>query len=97
MERDSILAHGAAFLLHDRLLNSSDIHDAHICMRCGSLLSPIRIKPSQGETSSDRMKCLTCDTADTVRSVPMPYVTRYLVAEMAAMNIRVSFDLKAYH
>ena len=39
MERDSLLAHGCSFLLHDRLLNCSDKHVAVICTGCGSLLS----------------------------------------------------------
>ena len=38
MERDSIIAHGAAFLLHERLMNSSDRHPAVICDKCGSKL-----------------------------------------------------------
>lgn len=40
MERDALLSHGAAFCLHDRLFNCSDRHVAHICRRCGDLLSP---------------------------------------------------------
>jgi len=40
MERDSLLSHGTAFLLHDRLLNCSDRHIAYACRRCGDLLSP---------------------------------------------------------
>jgi len=40
MERDSLLSHGTAFLLHDRLLNCSDKHIAYACRRCGDLLSP---------------------------------------------------------
>jgi DNA-directed RNA polymerase I subunit RPA2 len=39
MERDSLLAHGASFLLHDRLHNSSDRHTALVCKKCGSMLS----------------------------------------------------------
>lgn len=39
MERDALLSHGAAFLLHDRLMNCSDRHVAHVCATCGSLLS----------------------------------------------------------
>ncbi len=40
MERDSLLAHGAAYLLHDRLHSSSDYKPCFMCNACGSLLSP---------------------------------------------------------
>mmetsp|Transcript_1457 Transcript_1457/g.2214 ORF Transcript_1457/g.2214 Transcript_1457/m.2214 type:complete len:251 (-) Transcript_1457:11-763(-) len=46
MERDSLLSHGTAFLLHDRLLNCSDKHVAYACRRCGDLLSPSTEKSS---------------------------------------------------
>ena len=39
MERDSLLAHGTAFLLQDRLLNCSDYTKSWICRSCGSFLS----------------------------------------------------------
>ncbi|OWY51861.1 DNA-directed RNA polymerase I polypeptide 2 [Alternaria alternata] len=39
MERDSLLAHGTAFLLQDRLMNCSDYTKAAICRTCGSFLS----------------------------------------------------------
>lgn len=39
MERDALLAHGAVFLLQDRLLNCSDYTRAWICKSCGSFLS----------------------------------------------------------
>jgi DNA-directed RNA polymerase I subunit RPA2 len=39
MERDSLIAHGTAFLLQDRLLNCSDYTRTHVCRRCGSILS----------------------------------------------------------
>jgi DNA-directed RNA polymerase I subunit RPA2 len=39
MERDSLLAHGTAFLLQDRLLNCSDYTKSWICRGCGTFLS----------------------------------------------------------
>ncbi|OAG03551.1 beta and beta-prime subunits of DNA dependent RNA-polymerase [Paraphaeosphaeria sporulosa] len=39
MERDSLLAHGTAFLLQDRLMNCSDYTKATLCRSCGSFLS----------------------------------------------------------
>jgi DNA-directed RNA polymerase I subunit RPA2 len=39
MERDSLLAHGTAFLLRDRLSTSSDSCPIDICRRCGKLTS----------------------------------------------------------
>ncbi|PBP21252.1 beta and beta-prime subunits of DNA dependent RNA-polymerase [Diplocarpon rosae] len=39
MERDSLLAHGTAFLLQDRLLNCSDYSRSWICKECGTFLS----------------------------------------------------------
>src|SRR5688572_29924096 len=97
MERDSILSHGASFLLHDRLLNSSDLHEAHICSGCGSLLATRMLKPSPDLMTPPQMFCATCESVNTVKSIPLPYVTRYLVVELAAMNIRISFDLKQVH
>jgi len=40
MERDALLSHGASYLLHDRLMACSDTHIAHVCRRCGGVLTP---------------------------------------------------------
>ncbi|CAO1626187.1 unnamed protein product [Parajaminaea phylloscopi] len=39
MERDALLAHGASYLLQDRLMNCSDYSTSYICRDCGSLVS----------------------------------------------------------
>jgi DNA-directed RNA polymerase I subunit RPA2 len=41
MERDSLLAHGAAYLLHDRLHACSDYSVMDVCSKCGSLVAPL--------------------------------------------------------
>lgn len=53
MERDSLLAHGAAYLVHDRLHNCSDYHVMDVCASCGSLLSTVQTKlGKQGQQTS---------------------------------------------
>lgn len=103
MERDSLLAHGAAYLLHDRLHTSSDYHIADICSLCGSVLTTSLI---QGERQLVRevsglppgripkkVICTACQTSKGMETVAMPYVFRYLAAELAAMNIKVTIHL----
>ena len=113
MERDSLIAHGVAFTLHDRLMNSSDAHVAPICTGCGSLLSPVHIPSlafqSQSASSSSaatdragragqagggKVVCRNCRSAKSVAPVSIPYVFIYLVNELAAMNIRITLDVK---
>lgn len=98
MERDSLLAHGSSFLLQDRLLNCSDKSFSHICINCGSILSPILEKPppvdSPLQVSCDhKWTCRLCKDKGKVDIVSVPYVFRYLVAELAGMNIKLKIDV----
>ena len=53
MERDSFIAHGASFLLQDRLMNCSDKHTAYVCKSCGSLLGPTSVKSRKARGGKD--------------------------------------------
>ncbi|XP_054646633.1 DNA-directed RNA polymerase I subunit RPA2 [Dunckerocampus dactyliophorus] len=96
MERDALLAHGSSFLLHDRLFNCSDRSVAQVCVDCGSLMSPLLEKPPPYWSSTRHRKtvCTLCGKSDSIDSVSVPYVFRYFVAELAAMNIKVKLDVK---
>lgn len=107
MERDSLLAHGAAYLLHDRLHACSDYHVLDVCTRCGSMLTPISTPQTvQGLsapmlTSVDqtrggfKVECRACaGSGKYIERVAMPYVFKYLVTELAAMNIKVTLGVK---
>ncbi|KAI3986275.1 hypothetical protein MKX01_028556, partial [Papaver californicum] len=104
MERDSMLAHGAAYLLHDRLHTCSDHHIADVCSLCGSLLTTTsaqthkRIVREKGERLPPgripkKVTCHACKTSKGMETVAMPYVFRYLAAELAAMNIKMTLKL----
>ena len=113
MERDSLLSHGTAFLLHDRLLNCSDKHTAYACCRCGDLLMPTTersITLSAGQSKADltqrarlrlfcrnpQCKMHTRDDGndEAVEPVVLPYVYRYLVNELASMNVKLKLEIK---
>ncbi|KAI3681023.1 hypothetical protein L6452_35804 [Arctium lappa] len=103
MERDSLLAHGAAYLLHDRLHSSSDHHIADICSICGSILTTTLIQHQKKlmevtkglppARAPKKVTCVSCQTSKGMETVAMPYVFRYLAAELAAMNIRMTLQL----
>lgn len=118
MERDSLLAHGTAFLLQDRLMNCSDYTKAWICKSCGSFLSA---QPSAGQYGrrrggeGGRVRCRWCSReagpsdsraacwedqkgekrfgGDHVTLVAVPGVLRYLDVELAAMGVRMKFEV----
>jgi DNA-directed RNA polymerase I subunit RPA2 len=98
MERDSLIAHGTAFLLQDRLLNCSDRSECHICIKCGSIISPVLEKPVSKDSALSHVKrkwkCKMCDDGGQVELITLPYVFRYLVAELAAMNINMKINVK---
>ncbi|XP_062979996.1 DNA-directed RNA polymerase I subunit RPA2 [Elgaria multicarinata webbii] len=94
MERDALLAHGTSFLLHDRLFNCSDRSVAHVCVQCGSLLSPLLKPPPTWSTTRLRQHiCAVCDRSDTIETIAVPYVFRCFVAELAAINVKVKLDV----
>ncbi|KAK1256915.1 DNA-directed RNA polymerase II subunit RPB2 [Acorus gramineus] len=103
MERDSILAHGAAYLLHDRLHTCSDYHIADVCRLCGSVLATSIMQHQKRAVreigglpplkTPKKVTCQACRTNKGMETVAMPYVFRYLATELAAMNIKISLKL----
>lgn len=110
MERDSLLAHGAAYLLHDRLHACSDYHVMDVCTSCGSIVAPLNRPHAASDATqgflmasldgnrpgaAGKVVCPLCDGSSRhIQRVALPYVFKYLVTELAAMNIKVSLDVK---
>lgn len=103
MERDALLAHGASYLLHDRLHKSSDYHIADVCSLCGSILATSIVRPQRpmlkefglpgSGRGSSKVFCHSCQTSKGMETVAMPYVFRFLAAELAAMNIKMTLQI----
>eukprot|EP00127_Corallochytrium_limacisporum_P003379 Clim_evm7s149 gene=Clim_evmTU7s149 len=93
MERDSLLSHGTAFLLQDRLLNCSDLCEVFLCRGCGSIVSPT-IQSASLVARTRFVKCSNCNSSKNMVTINMPYVFRYLAAELLACNIKLQIDLK---
>lgn len=105
MERDSLLAHGAAFLLNDRLMRCSDYSEGYVCSKCGSILSTYVNREILNRNNTDQLTagsnfavseqvfCRVCDTYD-CKKVALPFVLRYLTNELAAMNIKLKFHVE---
>ncbi len=135
MERDSLIAHGVSFLLHDRLMNSSDYHTTYVCESCGSILAAHAVptfapsaalaaqkrtvgtsaqagagasstsaaaaggggageKTTQSEAADKIVTCRICGTGARCSVIAIPFVFLYLINELAAMNIRLTLDVK---
>ncbi|KAK9507538.1 hypothetical protein O3M35_007371 [Rhynocoris fuscipes] len=95
MERDALISHGASFLLQDRLLHCSDKSIALICRTCGSILGPILTVSTQNDetVSNHSIKCQLCADNGKVEKIEIPYIFRYLVVQLASVNIKIKLHV----
>jgi len=86
MERDCLVAHGAAMLLKERLLDESDRTVVNICEDCGLISYYDRVK--------DKHFCPICsDKAKTTRVV-MSYAFKLLLQELMSLGIAPRLKLE---
>jgi DNA-directed RNA polymerase III subunit RPC2 len=79
MERDCLIAYGAAQLLRERLMLSSDKHECDVCAECGMI-------GYQGW-------CQMCGSSKEVRKMVLPYAAKLLIQELCSMNVRTGLRL----
>ncbi|GFN83129.1 DNA-directed RNA polymerase subunit beta [Plakobranchus ocellatus] len=99
MERDALIAHGSSSLLQDRLFNCSDKSKAFICTKCKTILSPMLVqqaeeKDQQSTQFCHQMVCQHCKERIHIQQIQVPYVFRYLVAELGSVGIKVNLEVK---
>lgn len=104
MERDSLLAHGTSFLLHDRLMRSSDYDVAYVCPICGSVLAPqwngagqLEGRYKRHTDPGEAWECKPCSQKQQrsirCQTMPVPWVFRYLACELSSMNVKMDVKL----
>jgi hypothetical protein len=78
MERDSLIGHGAAGLLQDRLRDCSDAYKAVYCYNCG-IMAVVDVKNfSLEDPSKNLIRCMTCNNTKKFGTLVIPYVFKLL-------------------
>ncbi|XP_022729296.1 DNA-directed RNA polymerases IV and V subunit 2-like isoform X1 [Durio zibethinus] len=93
MERDCLIAHGAAANLHERLFTLSDSSQMHVCQTCKNVANVIErtvlsVRKIRGPY------CMICQSVDDIVKVNVPYGAKLLCQELFSMGISLKFETK---
>ncbi|KAI5171952.1 DNA-directed RNA polymerase I subunit RPA2 [Nematocida sp. LUAm3] len=83
MERDVLIAHGASSIIQDRFMACSDYSVQNVCKKCKSLCF-FHVN-----------RCVECNSASHLVRVEFPYVFKYLLTELASVNIKCKLSIKS--
>ncbi|KQK03136.1 DNA-directed RNA polymerases IV and V subunit 2 [Brachypodium distachyon] len=91
MERDCLLAHGAAANLHERLFMLSDFSQMHICRTCERVANVVM----RGVPGGKRIRgpyCGFCRSSENTVRIAVPYGAKLLYQELFCMGICLKFQ-----
>ncbi|KAM3397289.1 DNA-directed RNA polymerases IV and V subunit 2 [Capsicum galapagoense] len=90
MERDCLIAHGAASNLHERLFTLSDSSEMHICGKCERMANVIQRCVHGGKVRGPF--CRFCESVEDIVKVDVPYGAKLLCQELFSMGISLKLD-----
>lgn len=93
MERDCLISYGAANLITERLMISSDQFDVHVCESCG-LLGYSTATDTERSTCTHGNWCQNCRSDDHMARIRIPYACKLLFQELQCMNVTPRLKLK---
>jgi DNA-directed RNA polymerase subunit B len=79
MERDCLIAYGAAMVLKDRLLDEADRTEVHVCEQCGLI--------AYYDARQRRYICRVCGDQAKISTVVVAYAFKLLLQEMMSLNL----------
>lgn len=95
MERDVIIAHGAATFLKEILMDCSDAYTTYVCGICGLFATREESRNNLPVPGPDDIwYCPSCKNYNDVHKVVVPYAFKLMVQELMTMNIAPRIRIK---
>ena len=88
MERDCMLAHGTSGFLKERLFDSSDPYNIHVCDKCG--LFAIANK------NLNIYECRSCKNNTDISEINIPFSMKLFIQEIMSMSIAPRIITESY-
>ncbi|MQL99168.1 hypothetical protein Taro_031888, partial [Colocasia esculenta] len=93
MERDYLLAHGAAANFHERLFTLSDYSQMHVFQTCTRVANVIQW-PVPGGKKVRGPYCPFCQSSENIVRISVPYGAKLLYQELFSMGICLKFKIE---
>jgi DNA-directed RNA polymerase II subunit RPB2 len=89
MERDVMIAHGAAKFCRERLYEVSDKYSMHVCRKCGLIASynDGNINKMYDNNDFTIHLCKTCNNTTDFARVEVPYSFKLMSQELQTINV----------